>query len=172
MDVEDPSHAFYLGYELMKATTALTLSKSYRQDQALQWGFLTRPEASHRERERPAANGGGRRMIRLRSPTIRAGGQCDPRRDRHHPQRRRCVERRPDGPRVDSADSMERFVLRPYRTSTTYQNLKARGEGVLHVTDDVLLLAQAAIGASLDPVPATRRRAGCRGGPVRCLPLL
>jgi hypothetical protein len=39
-----------------------------------------------------------------------------------------------------------RFVLRPYKTSTTYRNLKARGEGVLHVTDDVLLIARAAIG--------------------------
>jgi dihydropteroate synthase len=44
MGVTDPSHAFYLGYELMKARTALTLSKSYRQDQALDWGFLTQPE--------------------------------------------------------------------------------------------------------------------------------
>jgi dihydropteroate synthase len=44
----DPSHAFYLGYEMAKAVTALTLGKEYRQDQALEWGFLTRPEASHR----------------------------------------------------------------------------------------------------------------------------
>ena len=51
MGVTDPSHAFYLGYELMKAKTALTLSKSYRQDQALDWGFLTEPEVSHRDRE-------------------------------------------------------------------------------------------------------------------------
>ena len=34
----------------MKAKTALTLSKSYRQDQALEWGFLTEPEVSHRAR--------------------------------------------------------------------------------------------------------------------------
>jgi hypothetical protein len=50
----------------------------------------------------------------------------------------------PMGPKVEPA--MRRFVLRPYRTSTTYGNLKDRGEGVLHVTDDVLLLARAAIG--------------------------
>lgn len=43
----DPSHAFYLGYELSKAVTALTLGKDYRQDEALDWGFLTRPEARH-----------------------------------------------------------------------------------------------------------------------------
>ena len=44
----DPSHSFYLGYELAKAATALTLGKTYRQDQALEWGMLTRPEVSHR----------------------------------------------------------------------------------------------------------------------------
>jgi dihydropteroate synthase-like protein len=44
----DPSHAFYLGYELAKAVTALTLGKQYTQDQALRWGFLTVPEVSHR----------------------------------------------------------------------------------------------------------------------------
>ncbi len=37
----DPSHAFYLGYEMAKAMTALTLGKNYTQDQALRWGFLT-----------------------------------------------------------------------------------------------------------------------------------
>jgi len=48
----DPQHAFYLGYELSKAVTALTLGKQYRQDQALDWGFLTVPEQSAHERRR------------------------------------------------------------------------------------------------------------------------
>jgi dihydropteroate synthase len=52
MGVKDASHAFYLGYELMKAKTALTLSKAYRQDQALEWGYLTVPEVSHLARRR------------------------------------------------------------------------------------------------------------------------
>lgn len=39
------SHAFYLGFEMCKAATALTLNKEYRQDQALDWGFLTQDEA-------------------------------------------------------------------------------------------------------------------------------
>lgn len=43
----DPAHAFYLGYEMAKAVTALTLGKNYVQDQALRWGFLTAEEASH-----------------------------------------------------------------------------------------------------------------------------
>jgi dihydropteroate synthase-like protein len=42
----DPSHAFYLGYEMAKAMTALTLGKNYTQDQALRWGFLTVEERS------------------------------------------------------------------------------------------------------------------------------
>jgi dihydropteroate synthase len=52
MGVTDPSHAFYLGHELMKAKTALTLGKTYRQDQALEWGFLTEPEESHLARRK------------------------------------------------------------------------------------------------------------------------
>ena len=54
----------------------------------------------------------------------------------------------PMGPRLD--DGFDRFVLRPFRTSTTYRNLKEMREGVLHVTDDVLFIAQAAIGKVLD----------------------
>jgi len=51
------SHAFYLGYELSKAMTALTLGKQYQQDQALSWGLLTIPEISahERRRSRPAS---------------------------------------------------------------------------------------------------------------------
>lgn len=45
----EPAHAFYLGFEMAKALTALTLGKDYVQDQALRWGFLTVPEKSHRD---------------------------------------------------------------------------------------------------------------------------
>jgi dihydropteroate synthase-like protein len=44
----DASHAFYLGFELSKAMTALTLGKRYEQDEALRWGMHTRPEKHHR----------------------------------------------------------------------------------------------------------------------------
>jgi uncharacterized protein len=57
----------------------------------------------------------------------------------------------PMGPRVDI--DMKRFLLRPYRTAQTYRNLKSHGEGVFHVTDDVLLLARAALGP-VEPPPA------------------
>jgi dihydropteroate synthase-like protein len=42
-----PDHAFYLGYELSKAVTAMTLGKNYVQDQALRWGLMTREEHHH-----------------------------------------------------------------------------------------------------------------------------
>ncbi|MCE9591472.1 MAG: DUF6513 domain-containing protein [Planctomycetes bacterium] len=48
----DPSHAFYIGHELSKALTALTLGKSYTQDRALSWGMLTRDEVSGHERRK------------------------------------------------------------------------------------------------------------------------
>ena len=62
----------------------------------------------------------------------------------------------PMGPRLGPDLSLHHFELRPYRSSTTFQNLQARGEGVFHVTDDVLLLAQAAIGREITPPPELR----------------
>ncbi|HEX5499126.1 MAG TPA: DUF447 domain-containing protein, partial [Thermomicrobiales bacterium] len=56
----------------------------------------------------------------------------------------------PMGPIVDA--SMRELTLRPYQTSTTYRNLKRTGQGVLHVTDDVEVLARTAVGP-LDPLP-------------------
>ena len=49
----DAAHAFYLGYEMAKAVTALTLGKNYTQDEALRWGILTAPEKSHRGPAQP-----------------------------------------------------------------------------------------------------------------------
>jgi dihydropteroate synthase-like protein len=44
LGVDDPSHAFYLGRELMKAKLAITLGKTYRQEGSLDWGYLTPPD--------------------------------------------------------------------------------------------------------------------------------
>jgi hypothetical protein len=57
----------------------------------------------------------------------------------------------PMGPRVNR--ELTRLVLRPFQTAQTYRNLKATGCGVFQVTDDVELLARAAVGP-LDPSPA------------------
>jgi len=62
----------------------------------------------------------------------------------------------PMGPIVDA--DFARLLLRPYRTSVTYQNLKRTRQGVLHVTDDVELFARAAVGqlAELPPLVAAK----------------
>jgi hypothetical protein len=60
----------------------------------------------------------------------------------------------PMGPIVD--ESLQTFTLRPFQTSTSYQNLKRTGVGVFHVTDDVEMLARAAVGR-LRPAPLTDR---------------
>lgn len=49
----------------------------------------------------------------------------------------------PMGP-IASAD-LSRFTLRPFQTSHTYRNLKRHPEGVFHITDDVELIARAAL---------------------------
>tara|TARA_R110002111_G_scaffold100976_6_gene156572 strand:+ start:142101 stop:143513 length:1413 start_codon:yes stop_codon:yes gene_type:complete len=53
----DAAHAFYLGYEMSKAVTALTLGKQYQQDQPLNWGFLSQAEISALERRRDQGEG-------------------------------------------------------------------------------------------------------------------
>jgi hypothetical protein len=65
-------------------------------------------------------------------------------------------------PSFPRRDPLEHFVLKPFRGSRTYANLTAHGEGVLHVTDDVLLLAQTAIGIP-DPFPALIPASWVRG---------
>ncbi|HEY5940372.1 MAG TPA: hypothetical protein VIT87_06095, partial [Gemmatimonadales bacterium] len=44
LGVDEATHAFYLGRELMKARLAITLGKTYRQEGALGWGYLTPPD--------------------------------------------------------------------------------------------------------------------------------
>ncbi|MFK7818295.1 MAG: DUF447 domain-containing protein [Planctomycetaceae bacterium] len=59
----------------------------------------------------------------------------------------------PMGPIVEP--DMRVLRLRPFQTSQTYQNLKATGCGVLHVVDDVLLIAKA-VCRQLEPEPKTQ----------------
>ncbi|MFL5459618.1 MAG: DUF6513 domain-containing protein [Gemmatimonadales bacterium] len=44
LGVDEATHAFYLGRELLKAKLAITLGKTYRQEGALAWGYLTPPD--------------------------------------------------------------------------------------------------------------------------------
>lgn len=66
----------------------------------------------------------------------------------------------PMGPQVEANGT--RFTLRLFPTSQTYQNLRQHPEGVIHITDDALLLAQAAIGAlrEMPPLQAAERIRG------------
>jgi dihydropteroate synthase len=44
LDIDEPAHAFYIGKELARASLAVTLGKTYRQEGALSWGYLTPPD--------------------------------------------------------------------------------------------------------------------------------
>jgi hypothetical protein len=71
----------------------------------------------------------------------------------------------PMGPRLSPPYRLRegvRFELKPYPTSRTYANLTAHPEGVLHVHDDVLLLARAAVG-EVEPIPSMQAAAVVRG---------
>lgn len=64
----------------------------------------------------------------------------------------------PMGPTVNDSATIawETFELRPFKTSQTYMNLRATGEGVLHVTDDVRIIALAVAGSPQPPTVASR----------------
>jgi uncharacterized protein len=54
---------------------------------------------------------------------------------------------------AEVADGFDRLVLRPFQTARTFRNLKRTGQGVLHVTDDVELIALAAVGQLVEAPP-------------------
>jgi dihydropteroate synthase-like protein len=76
LGVEEPTHAFYLGRELMKAKLAITLGKTYRQEGALSWGYLTPPDDVKSEHVRLT-----QRSRRAREKTVgkRGSGAAGPR---------------------------------------------------------------------------------------------
>ena len=54
----------------------------------------------------------------------------------------------------------ESIVIKPFRSTRTLRNLRARGAAVVNLTDDILLFTQAALG---DPHPPTRDTATIDG---------
>jgi len=52
LDVHEATHAFYLGKELARASLAVILGKTYRQEGALAWGYLTPPDETRSEHVR------------------------------------------------------------------------------------------------------------------------
>jgi dihydropteroate synthase len=64
LGVDEPSHAFYLGKELARASLAVTLGKTYRQEGALSWGYLTPADdvkSAHVRLTQPSTSPGPRR---------------------------------------------------------------------------------------------------------------
>jgi dihydropteroate synthase-like protein len=64
LGVDEGTHAFYLGRELMKARLAITLGKTYRQEGALGWGYLTPPDDVRSEHAKLTQRKRGRRTER------------------------------------------------------------------------------------------------------------
>jgi dihydropteroate synthase-like protein len=73
LGVEEATHAFYLGRELMKAKLAITLGKTYRQEGALAWGYLTPPDDTRSEHVKLT-----QRKQRGRGAAGRGGGEGAP----------------------------------------------------------------------------------------------
>ncbi len=65
----------------------------------------------------------------------------------------------PMGPRTNR--SQTEFVLRPFTSSKTYRNLLQTRRAVIHVTDDVMLFAKAALN-QIDPLAAAQYLQPCQ----------
>lgn len=72
LDVQEATHAFYLGRELMKAEIAITLGKTYRQEGPLAWGYLTPPEPEDEAEARAS-----RLQVARERADRRRAAQCD-----------------------------------------------------------------------------------------------
>ena len=70
LGVDAATHAFYLGKELARASLAVTLGKTYRQEGALSWGYLTPPDDVKSEQVRLTE-----RSERARRRRRKAGGR-------------------------------------------------------------------------------------------------
>ena len=68
LDVDEATHAFYLGKELARASLAVTLGKTYRQEGSLSWGYLTPPDDPRGEHVKLT-----QRPVRLKPGTTGSG---------------------------------------------------------------------------------------------------
>ena len=73
----------------------------------------------------------------------------------------------PMGPHCNDPE-MQSFELRPFQSSSTWQNLSRNGQGVLHITDDVLWFAQAATRVKVDARLEPAIRVDCDLLPDAC----
>jgi hypothetical protein len=61
----------------------------------------------------------------------------------------------------------ERIVIKPFLGTRTLRNLRATGEGVVNITDDILLFCQAALGDPHPPVTGAVLADACSWREVR-----
>ncbi len=54
----------------------------------------------------------------------------------------------PMGPEVD--EEQQRWILKPFQSSTTFSNMRRTGSCVVHVVDDAVLIAKAVLGQAND----------------------
>ena len=81
LGVDEPTHAFYLGKELMKATIARALGKNYRQESPLDWGYMTFEEPRRKRVGGPGDNAAEKVVASDRQkPTHRGRARGDSRR--------------------------------------------------------------------------------------------
>ena len=82
LGVDEPTHAFYLGKELARASLAVTLGKTYRQEGQLNWGYLTPPDDPKREHVKLTMRRGGKAAGRQSSPDLPPKQPAPRKRDR------------------------------------------------------------------------------------------
>jgi len=66
--------------------------------------------------------------------------------------------------------SFRAFELRPFRSSNTWKNLRRNGQGVLHITDDVMVFARSAtrVDWQANLQPASQIQGECLSDCCRC----
>jgi hypothetical protein len=72
----------------------------------------------------------------------------------------RDAQGRPNFAPMGIALEGEKILLRPFKGSVTFHNLRDTGEGVVHFTDDVLLFARCAVTPAIPPHRGARKVRG------------
>jgi dihydropteroate synthase len=72
LEVDEATHAFYLGKELARASLAVALGKTYRQEGSLWWGYLTPPDETKPAHVRLTQPSKRRKEPKARAPGVKA----------------------------------------------------------------------------------------------------
>lgn len=178
----DPSHAFYMGVELARAQIAHRLGKRFVQDEALEWGAGAPPDSGaepglearfhafkpegttlQSRRDRRAARGRGRRAASEPAASAETLERADNPEDRDALMIRETVvttcnaEGEPHLAPLGVREQDGLLVLAPFHPSATLDNLRACGQAVVNLTDDVRVIAGCLTGRRQWPCEAALR---------------